>query len=234
MRLRRPVGGDGPAQAFRAVRLPGLAGPWRATDWCAIDLELTGLDPRRDEIVAIGAVPIREGRVELGAAYYSLARPRRAPRGRSVLIHKLRGPDLARAPALDVAIDGLLATLAGCRPVFHTAWVEEAFLGRALRRRGITLAQAADTELLGRRWLVEQTGAAPDHVTLSALATRLGFTAETPHHALGDALTTAQAFIALAALLHRRTPQTVASLTAPGAAGAPLTPPAGPRRSATP
>ena len=85
----------------------------------------------------------------LGGAYYSLARPRRAPRGRSVLVHKLRGPDLAGAPGLDAALDGLLGVLAGCRPVFHTAWVEEAFLGRALRRRGLRLADAADTDAAG-------------------------------------------------------------------------------------
>ena len=36
---------------------------------------------------------------------------------------------------------------------------------------------------------------------------------EPPHHALGDALTTAKSFIALAALLDTLEPQTVGSLT---------------------
>ncbi|HET9103050.1 MAG TPA: exonuclease domain-containing protein [Solirubrobacteraceae bacterium] len=215
MRLRRRRSGNAAADAFRARVVAGPQIPWRESEWCAVDLELTGLDPRRDEIVAIGAVPIRAGRVELGSAYYSLARPRRAPRGRSVLVHKLRGPDLAGAPTLERALDGLLTVLAGRRPVYHTAWVEEAFLGRALHRRGIRLPPAADTERLGRRWLAQASGAAPAHVTLTGLAARLGFTAEAPHHALGDALTTAQAFIALAAMLDRATPQTVGSLLGP-------------------
>jgi DNA polymerase-3 subunit epsilon len=44
------------------------------------------------------------------------------------------------------------------------------------------------------------------------LAGALGQPAETPHHALGDALTTAKLFISLASLLDAVSPQTVASL----------------------
>lgn len=210
----------GPAAvADEEASAPAADTGWRDARWCAVDLELTGLDPRRDEIIAIGAVPIDDGRAVLGGAYYSLARPGRAPGRSSVLIHKLREADLVGAPALDRALDGLLAVLAGRWPVFHAAWVEEAFLGRALHRRGIRLPAGADTEVLGRRWLAARGEAAPGHITLGGLATRLGFTAETPHHALGDALTTAQAFITLAALLEGASPQTVGSLIAdPGVA----------------
>ena len=46
---------------------PSKRTPWRRASWCAVDLELTGLD-RNNEIIAIGAVPIEEGRVVLGQA----------------------------------------------------------------------------------------------------------------------------------------------------------------------
>ncbi len=58
----------------------------------------------------------------------------------------------------------------------------------------------------------ERDGAAPPWVSLEKLASVLGQPAEPPHHALGDALTTAKAFIALATLLDAREPQTVSSL----------------------
>ena len=200
--MRAPWRGpDTAAQAFRGAAVPDDGDAWREVEWCAVDLELTGLDPRRDEIIAIGAVPIRDGRAMLGEAYYSLVRPDRAPGRRSVVIHKLREADLVGAPELDRALDGLLAALAGRRAVFHTAWVEEAFLGRALRRRGVRVPDAADTEVLGRRWLAARGAGVPDHLGLAELASALGFVPESPHHALGDALTTAQAFIALASLL---------------------------------
>jgi DNA polymerase-3 subunit epsilon len=196
---------------FAQTPAPDRDTPWRQAEWCAIDLELTGLR-RSDEIIAIGAVPIRDGALILGEAMYSLARPARAPTHASVLVHKLRSVDLREAPALDDAIDELLETLSGRVPVFHTAMVERAFLGKELRRRRLRLPSDVDTEVLGRVWLRHRDGSAPGTLPLSRLATVLGQPGEDPHHALGDALTTAKAFIALASHLDAESRQTVGSL----------------------
>jgi DNA polymerase-3 subunit epsilon len=187
--------------------------PWREAEWCAIDLELTGLH-RSDEIIAIGAVPIRDGALILGEAIYSLARPEHPPKHASVLVHKLRSADLREAPPLDEAVDQLLQMLTGRVPVFHTAMVERAFLGKELRRRRLRLPDDVDTEVLGRVWLRHRDGVTPAGLPLARLAGILGQAGEDPHHALGDALTTAQAFIALASHLDAESPQTVGSLQA--------------------
>ena len=221
-------GGSEAAAAFRQTPPPAAESPWREVDWCAVDLELTGLDPRKDEIIAIGAVPIHDGRLILGRSYYSLVRPGVAPSRPAVLVHKLRFKDLADAPGLAQGIDGLLEVLAGAVPVFHTAWVEEAFLGRALRRHRLRLPAAADTEVLGRRWMARQEGDPPAHLGLARLSASLGLPAETPHHALGDALTTAKAFIALASQFDALAPQTAGSLVAATVDGAEM--PASARR----
>jgi DNA polymerase-3 subunit epsilon len=209
-RRRSPAGGR-----FAETPGPDRDTPWRAAEWCAVDLELTGLH-RSDEIIAIGAVPIREGALILGEAMYSLARPERAPTPPSVLVHKLRSADLSEAPALDEAVDALLDTLAGRVPVFHTAMVERAFLGKELRRRHLRLPDDVDTEVLGRVWLRHRDGVTPASVPLSRLASVLGLPGEDPHHALGDALTTAKAFVALASHLDAESPQTVGSLQRAG------------------
>jgi DNA polymerase III subunit epsilon len=199
------------AARFADTPRPPAGTPWREAEWCAIDLELTGLR-RSDEIIAIGAVPIRDGALILGEAMYTLARPERPPTHAAVLVHKLRSADLRHAPALDEAIDRLLESLAGRVPVFHTAMVERTFLGRELRRRRLRLPADADTEVLGRVWLRQRDGMSPAGLSLARLATVLGQPAEDPHHALGDALTTAKAFIALASHLDATSPQSVGSL----------------------
>lgn len=200
---------------LRSRPLPGLPDPdtpWRAAGWCVVDLELTGLQ-RSDEIIAIGAVPVLGGAIALGEAMYALARSDRAPAHGAVLVHKLRSADLASAPPLSAAVDQLLSMLAGRVPVFHTALVERTFLGRELRRRRVRLPAEADTEALGRLWLRERDGVVPAGLSLAGLCRVLGVPGETPHHALGDALTTAKAFIALASHLDvARGPQTVGSL----------------------
>jgi hypothetical protein len=143
--------------------------PWRTAEWCAVDLELTGLH-RNDEIIAIGAVPIRDGALILGEAMYSLARPVNPPKHASVLVHKLRSVDLREAPPLDDAIDQLLQTMSGRVPVFHTAMVERAFLGKELRRRRLRLPEDVDTEVLGRVWLRQRDGVTPGGLPLARLA----------------------------------------------------------------
>ncbi len=217
MRLRKPREGAS-ARFVRAPR-PAPGTPWRKAQWCAVDLELTGLDPRCDEIIAIGAVPIIDGQLILGQAIYTLARPEQPSSAPAVLIHKLRSVDLADAPPLEAGMESLLDTLAGRVPVFHSSMVEQAFLGPQFRRRRLRLPNDADTEVLGRAWLRARDQEVPPGISLGRLATLLGQPAEDPHHALGDALTTAKAFIALASHLDAIEPQTVRSLQTFGKRG---------------
>jgi DNA polymerase III subunit epsilon len=210
VRLRRRL--EGAAAAFAAAPKHSAKTPWRAARWCALDLEMTGLDPATDEIIAIGAVPIDEGRIVLGESLYTLVRTSKRSAHGAVVVHKLRVADLADAPPLEEAIDHMLSALAGRVPVFHTAWIEKSFLELQFGRVGLRLPRAADTEALGRLWLRRRDGSAPQGLPLGRLAQELGQPGEPPHHALGDALTTAQAFIALAALLDAAEPQTVGTL----------------------
>ena len=217
MRLGRAPQGTA-AASFASEPRPAASTPWREAGWCAVDLEMTGLDPSTDEIVAIGAVPIDEGRIQLGAGMYTLVRASKRSQVGAVLVHKLRLADVVDAPSLDDAIDLLLTVLAGRVPVFHTAAIESAFLSREFARRRVRLPVAADTEALGRRWLTHRDGPPPAAaISLGRLAGALGQPAETPHHALGDALTTAKLFISLASLLDTVAPQTVGSLMDAGA-----------------
>jgi DNA polymerase-3 subunit epsilon len=210
--VRRRPPPTGAAATYRQAGRPRGSQRWRHARWCAIDLELTGLDPRRHEIIALGAVPVEDGRVLLGDARYTLVRPSHPPRHDAVLIHKLRFADLVDAPPIGDAVELVLDALAGRVPVFHAAMVERAFLTPLLAERRVRLPAAADTEILGRVWLHERDGHAPRGLALSTLSRLLGLPAESPHHALGDAVTTAQAFIALASHLDRTSSETIASL----------------------
>jgi DNA polymerase-3 subunit epsilon len=210
MILARPR--DRVAARYAQAGRPPRKMPWREASWCAIDLELTGLDPRADHIIAIGAVPVEQGRVLLGGARYSLVATTRRSQPEAVVTHKLRAKDLEDAAPIDEALDMLLEAMTGRVPVFHTAPVERAFLTPLLRRRRLRMPHAADTEALGRLWLRERDGVAPAWISLARLSRLLHQQAEAPHHALGDALTTAQAFIALADQLDRTERQTVARL----------------------
>ena len=70
-----------------------------------------------------------------------------------------------------------------------------------------------DTSVLGLRVAARTRRPAPAAAPLTDLAGALGLPAHRPHDAIGDALTTAQVFLALATHLDAARAQTVRSLT---------------------
>ena len=177
--------------------------PWRAAEFIALDFEATGLDLRADEVISYGLVPIRAGRMLVGAQEYSLVRPSVPVPGASSRVHRIRNRDLNDAPpAIEVA-EALIRSCTGRVLVAHAAWVEVAFLKRLFRLHGAHWrTPVVDTAALARG-----VGLAPRiasrEPSLEALAMELGVPVHDPHHALGDALTTAQVFLVLAARLER-------------------------------
>jgi len=187
--------------------------PWRLAHFCVVDLELSGLDPGRDEIIAFAAVPIDAGRIVAGNAVYGLSRNTRPLPEESVLVHGIRTVDLAGAPPLDEAIQPLVAMMGGRVLVAHASWIERSFLEPVVRRQGERLrGPILDTRDLGHL-LARERGVPSEASSLSDLARSLGLPVHRPHHALGDALTTAQVFIALATHLDAYAPQTVRTLS---------------------
>jgi DNA polymerase-3 subunit epsilon len=201
------------ARAYGAARLPSPGTPWRQASYCAVDLELSGLDPRRGEIVSFGALPIEDGRVHLNSAASGLVRPTRPLAEESIRVHGIRASDLADAPALARALEPLLVAMTGRVLVAHHAPIERAFLSRALRRLGVRLrGPVLDTALLARIWLAERDGELPRRMTLTDMTLACGLPVHSPHTAVGDALTTAQLFIVAVSQLDARQPETLRRL----------------------
>jgi DNA polymerase-3 subunit epsilon len=172
---------------------------WRAGRFVAVDVETTGLDPRRAEIISFAALPIEQGRIRAAEAVSGLVRPRVAPPAESIEIHGLRPADLAAAPGAPEAFAPLVPTLAGRIPVAHAAWVERTFLAPQLRALGARAPRRfVDTAVLWRWLCIERGRRDPGWCSLSAVARALDLPEHRPHEAEGDALTTAQAFLAMA------------------------------------
>ena len=201
------------AAIYAAAAPPPPRARWDAARWCVVDLELSGLDPHRHEIISYGAIPIEGGRVQLAGAVSGLVRPSQPLSESSIRIHGIRAADLIHAPVLAEAIGPLLEAMSGSVLVAHVARVERAFLGRALRGEGLRLrGPIADTSVLGRLWLCERDGRLSPELSLAALAEELGLPVRGQHDALGDALTTAQVFIAAASHLDALEGETVRSI----------------------
>ena len=142
---------------FARFATADLDANWRSIDYCAIDVETTGLDLKDDEIISIGAAQIHMGRIATENNFYREVHPQRLPSLPSVRIHGLRGIDLETALPIESVIPDFMAQVDGRVLIAHAAWVEHAFLKRHLRGVGLTFSkQMIDTAALARAWVMQR------------------------------------------------------------------------------
>lgn len=179
-----------------------------------MDLETTGLDPRRAGVISFAAVPVEAGRIVVGETVTGLVRPAAPPPPPSIEVHGLRAQDLAAAAPPPGALEPLVRAMRDRILVAHVAGIERAFLRPHLRLPERWLPRrAVDTALLWRLLGIHRGEGDPGPCSLAELAASLGLPAHRPHDAEGDALTTAQAFLALATHLEAHGRGRVGDLT---------------------
>ena len=79
----------------------------------SIDLETTGLNPKKDEILSIGAVKIREHEILLNESLELFVKPTKKIDKKSIEIHHIRPCDLKNAIDIKEAIKKLLDFIEG-------------------------------------------------------------------------------------------------------------------------
>ena len=188
---------------------------WREARLAALDFEATGLDVRGDHVLSFGVVPIDGGRVRLEESLYRIVKPPIELPPESIVVHGIRPDDVADAPRLETVAGELVEALAGRTLVAHAAWIELSFLNRFFRKTRRRWRAAIDVLDLAARLAVLE--GAPERATsrrLIDLAARYDVPPAPTHHALGDALTTAQLFLVLATRLEGHGVVRVQDLTA--------------------
>ena len=191
----------GPLRDYLAIPFPPRRSDLRRARFLALDLETTGLDPARDEIVSAAWVALEWDAIHLATAHHELVAPERAMPEASAVLHGITDDAAARgAPLRDVLVE-LLAALAGRVLVAHNAPFELAMVDAACMRLlgGRFVAPAVDTMDLARGWL-ESRGApalpGAASLRLAAVRRRHNLPRYRAHDALSDAVAAAELFLA--------------------------------------
>jgi len=206
-------GGVHPAIARNRELFTGLDQnlPLEEYDFAVVDTELSGLNPRRHEIVSIGAVRIRGLEIVPQDNFHRLIRPTGGPASSAVVVHGLTPEELKQAEPLDKVLPQFLDYMGASLMVGHHVSLDTGFINRACKRlygRGL-ITPCLDTLRLAQAYQEEQYSGRFDQYaprisfTLPDLAETYGLPRFPAHDAAMDALQTAYLFLFLAKKLQR-------------------------------
>ncbi len=191
----------GPLRDFLAAPFPSERSDWRQVPFVALDLETTGGDPARDEIVSFGWVCIERERILLSSARHRVLRLQGSMKPDSAVIHHITDDEAAAGLPLADVLGEFLGVLAGRILLAHYIPTEVGFIAEACRRTygAQVLTPAVDTLALASA-AVRRAHRAPvrGEMRLANLRRRYGLPRYPAHNALSDALAAAELFLALA------------------------------------
>lgn len=208
--LRRPAPPGVLGEVMAAEPYPGDT-PLLGVELLALDLETTGLDPRRHEPLSFGLVPVTGMQVPLGGARHLPVRPRGVV-GESAVVHGLTDDALATAPPVEEVLPQVLRAFVAPGPrrrvlLAHFSLVETRFLRVACRRvygAGLRL-QVVDTLEVERRLLrARHDELREGQLRLDASRRRRGLPRYRAHSAVTDAVACAELFLAQCGELEER------------------------------
>lgn len=182
----------------------------RGARWVVIDCETSGLDAARDRLLALGAVAVRDARIDPADSFYAVLRQDAPSPAENMLVHGI-GADAQRAgrPPAE-ALAAFARYLGEGLPVAFHADFDAAVLARALKAAGLK-APAPWLDLARLAPALRPESARRDR-SLDDWLERCAIAPAVRHDALADAYSAAQLLLVLLAEGERQRAGTVEDL----------------------
>lgn len=167
-------------------------------DYIVVDLELTGLDPKKHEIVSAAWIEIRQQKIVLGSARHIVNKDVEHLQ-QSPVFHGIDHAAINEGERLEVLLDALCESMENKVLVCHNAILDWGFIKYACKHLGKVAKPLAivDTMKLEKQRLYKQSlELQKDSLTLSQCRARYALPSYQVHNALTDALATAELLLA--------------------------------------
>ncbi|MCK4838628.1 MAG: 3'-5' exonuclease, partial [Desulfobulbaceae bacterium] len=166
--------------------------PLHEYEMVVFDTELTGLDAKKDEIVAIGAVKIRNLQIQCDETLYALVKPEGQFHTPSTLVHRITPQELNKAEKLKDILPRFLEFCGDAIHIGHYLRLDLEFFNAASRNLlgGTINTPYLDTMRLAMAYNEAKHGHYYDHsnihgaYTLDAMSKEFGLPVFTAHNAL--------------------------------------------------
>ena len=185
----------------RGSEWAALLQPPPAGEWVSLDLETTGMDPARDHILSLAAVPVRDGRVLLSERFERRIHTARSFGIDSIRHHRITPDEASTGEQITDVVRAFLHWLGSRRLLGYNLGFDLDMLGPHVRAAtGFALPNAcvdlADEVARRQR---QQRPNAPVNLDFAHIADTLGVPMVERHSALGDATTVGLCWLALQA-----------------------------------
>ncbi len=174
----------------------GFPDTLEATHFVVLDTETTGFDFKKDRILSIGALRIKNRSIHPNEVVELFVK-QEVFDSKTVPIHGILKQERIRQVEEKEALKALLALLENAVIVAHHTAFDVGMLNHALGRNGLPRLKnpSLDTALLYNRSLKKSERKKEGHYTLDELAEKFNIPKTDRHTALGDAYITAIAFL---------------------------------------
>jgi DNA polymerase-3 subunit epsilon len=158
----------------------------------SVDVETTGLNTKKDEIIAIACVPIQNKNILLHGSLYTLVKPNKY-NIESMKYHGISENDLKHAPPFVDISDNILKHLDGILLGFSVKF-DYLFLRRHFKAVGVNLKRDFIDIALVERLLRHRNGAPETELSFETMMDAYALRQYYRHNALADAFFAAQIF----------------------------------------
>ncbi|MCA9839751.1 MAG: hypothetical protein KC422_22780 [Trueperaceae bacterium] len=107
---------------------------WASYSYLALDFETTGLNAKRDQLLSMGYVVLKEGRILLGTGRHTVIKGDEQV-GQSATLHHITDDSRSLGLTLDTALEQLFTQLHGAVLITHYSHLELSFLKQLVRTR---------------------------------------------------------------------------------------------------
>jgi DNA polymerase-3 subunit epsilon len=179
--------------------------PLQEYNFVVFDMELTGMKRKKDEIISIGAVKIKNLQIDLGETFHYYIRPQKLDPTEATLVHRITPEQLRKAPPLFEVMQKFVSFVGTDLLVGHYVGLDVGFLNRATEKllNGTLVNPVIDTMRIAKGYkrvllgFYHDRGGTPHKYNLKDLSSEFNLPIFEAHDALEDAMQTAYLFLFL-------------------------------------
>jgi len=184
---------------LKDIKYEYLFDTYNGDEYVCFDCETTGLNPKVDDIISIGAVIIKDNKILTSKKFNKFIKPKTKLQADSIKIHQIRECDLENGEDIDKVIYEFLDFIGNKKLVGYYLEFDVAMVNKYVKEKlGITLPnEQIEVSALYYDKVIKSTPNGNVDLRFDTIAQKLDIPLMSKHDAINDAIMTALMFLKL-------------------------------------